>query len=45
MMSDGVAANGAEARVLDVAELLVERLGLNPPAAPAPSAPATPANS
>lgn len=37
MMSDGVAANGAEARVLDIAELLVERLGLNPPAAPAPA--------
>ncbi len=34
MMTDGVAANGAEARVLDIAELLVERLGLNPPAAP-----------
>jgi Fe-S oxidoreductase len=28
MMSDGVAANGGEARVMDVAELLVERLGL-----------------
>ena len=28
MMSDGVAANGAEARVMDVAELLVEKLGL-----------------
>ena len=35
MMTDGVAAQGAEARVLDIAELLVERLGLNPPAAPA----------
>lgn len=41
MMSDGVAANGGEARVLDIAELLVERLGLNPPAAPAANAPAT----
>jgi len=40
MMTDGVAAHGAEnVRVLDIAELLVERLGLNPPAAPA--APAT----
>lgn len=28
MMTDGVAAHGSEARVLDVAELLVERLGL-----------------
>jgi Fe-S oxidoreductase len=28
MMSDGVAANGSEARVMDVAELLVEKLGL-----------------
>lgn len=28
MMSDGVAAHGSEARVLDVAELLVEKLGL-----------------
>jgi Fe-S oxidoreductase len=28
MMTDGVAANGAEARVLDIAELLAERLGL-----------------
>lgn len=45
MMSDGVAANGAEARVLDIAELLVERLGLNPPAAPSPSAPVAPTNS
>lgn len=40
MMSDGVAANGGEARVLDIAELLVERLGLNPPAASATNAPA-----
>lgn len=39
MMSDGVAAHGAETvRVADIAELLVERLGLNPPA---PAAPAT----
>ncbi len=37
MMSDGVAANGGEARVLDIAELLVERLGLNPPAPTAPT--------
>ena len=28
MMTDGVAANGGEARVMDVAELLVEKLGL-----------------
>ena len=35
MMTDGVAAAGAEVRVLDVAELLAERLGLTPPAAPA----------
>lgn len=35
MMTDGVAAHGAEVRVLDLAELLAERLGLNPPAAPA----------
>ena len=28
MMSDGVAAHGAETRVVDVAELLVEKLGL-----------------
>ena len=28
MMTDGVAANGSEARVMDVAELLVEKLGL-----------------
>jgi Fe-S oxidoreductase len=28
MMSDGVAAQGQEARVLDVAELLAERMGL-----------------
>lgn len=28
MMTDGVAANGAEARVLDVAEILAERMGL-----------------
>lgn len=28
MMSDGVAANGAEVRVMDVAELLAEKLGL-----------------
>ncbi|MBI3885694.1 MAG: (Fe-S)-binding protein [Opitutae bacterium] len=28
MMTDGVDANGSEARVLDVAELLVEKLGL-----------------
>ncbi len=28
MMTDGVAAHGSEARVLDVAELLVEKLGL-----------------
>jgi Fe-S oxidoreductase len=28
MMTDGVAAHGGEARVLDVAELLVEKLGL-----------------
>ncbi len=34
MMTDGVAAHGAETvRVADIAELLVERLGLNPPAA------------
>ena len=40
MMSDGVAAHGAETvRVADIAELLVERLGLNPPA-PATPAPA-----
>jgi len=32
MMTDGVAANGAEARVLDISELLVERLGLATPA-------------
>ena len=47
MMTDGVAANGAEARVVDIAELLVERLGLNPPAAsatPAPVSPAAPAS-
>jgi Fe-S oxidoreductase len=38
MMTDGVAAHGAEVRVLDIAELLVERLGLNPaPAAAAPT--------
>jgi len=43
MMTDGVAANGAEVRVLDIAELLVERLGLNPPAASAvPAAPTNP---
>jgi Fe-S oxidoreductase len=30
MMSDGVAAQGAETRVLDVAEILAERLGLQP---------------
>lgn len=41
MMTDGVAANGAEARVLDIAELLVERLGLNPPAAASTAAPAS----
>jgi Fe-S oxidoreductase len=36
MMTDGVAAHGAETvRVADIAELLVERLGLNPPAATA----------
>ncbi|MBI2514378.1 MAG: (Fe-S)-binding protein [Opitutae bacterium] len=40
MMTDGVAANGAEARVLDIAELLVERLGLNPPTPATPTAPA-----
>lgn len=35
MMTDGVAAHGAEnVRVADIAELLVERLGLTPPAAP-----------
>lgn len=28
MMTDGVAAKGSEARVLDIAEILVERLGL-----------------
>lgn len=39
MMTDGVAANGAEARVLDISELLVERLGL---ATPAPGGPTTP---
>jgi Fe-S oxidoreductase len=38
MMTDGVAANGAETRVLDIAELLVERLGLNPAPAAAPAA-------
>jgi Fe-S oxidoreductase len=30
MMSDGVAAQGSEARVLDIAEILAERLGLIP---------------
>jgi hypothetical protein len=38
MMTDGVAANGAEARVLDIAELLVERLGLNPTPVATPAA-------
>jgi Fe-S oxidoreductase len=33
MMTDGVAANGSEAKVLDIAEILAERLGLaSPPA-------------
>ena len=39
MMTDGVAANGAEARVLDISELLVERLGL---ATPTPGGSTTP---
>ena len=42
MMSDGVAAHGAETRVLDLAELLVERLGLA--AAPATATVPTPAS-
>jgi Fe-S oxidoreductase len=28
MMSDGAAAQGSEARVLDIAEILAERMGL-----------------
>lgn len=39
MLTDGVAANDSSARVLDVAELLAQQLGLSGPASRAASAP------